>query len=52
VSNWVYPISPQGNPVKKNERIYSNETHIKGIAKRPNKGFVHSRINAMENIPT
>jgi hypothetical protein len=35
--------------VKRNERIYSNETHINGVINKKESGLEHRRVTAIEN---
>ncbi len=43
-------MSSQGNPEKRNERRYSNETHKTGIIKKQTIGFRHIPVKIAENI--
>ena len=42
-------MSSQGKPVKRNERIYSNETHINGVINKREKGLEQRLVSVIEN---
>ncbi len=42
-------MSSHGKPVKRNERIYSNETHINGDINKKENGVRHRQVTAIEN---
>ena len=49
--NWEYPRSSHGKPDKRNERIYSSETHKTGIIIKQARGGRRNFVKTTEKTP-